>query len=395
MALRQLPSPKAQFFKSNGDPLSGGKIYTYEAGTTTAKDTYTDSTGDTANANPVILDSRGEASIWWDGVYKVVVKDANDVTLYTLDNHGTGLDPVAVPQLSLVKNYSFETATADEDTPDNWTITLYTDGTQILDDSALNQTHGAKSIKFTSAGSGGGYAESDLFPVHALQSIGMLVAMKSSVATVRNVIEIVWYDRSQSLLSTTSLYDDSSTNPTGWEDQSLNATAPAFACFARIRLTGCHSSDSTVGSTWFDDVRVGLVASMRLLMRTNANDASESVTIPSVTTELVELDLGTVVAGDQIEVFARLDMTKGGTTGTNHLVVEKKSGTAVIRSYSGLTNFAQDFEGHPINVGRGFTLNGKFHVTTGGTLVIKFSARSDGSDGSGVGYMDAVVLRGD
>ena len=74
-------------FDSNGDPLSGGKLYSYEAGTTTPKATYTDSTGNTANANPVILDSSGYADLWLGaGAYKFVLKDANDVTLWTKDN---------------------------------------------------------------------------------------------------------------------------------------------------------------------------------------------------------------------------------------------------------------------------------------------------------------------
>src|SRR3990167_10872138 len=178
MALRQLPAPKWTVPGNSGGVASGWKVHTYAPGTTTAKNTYTDSTGGTANANPVILDSRGEASIWWDGTYKVVVKDQNDVTKFTEDNYGEGLDPVALPQLSLVKNYSFETATVDANTPDNWTITLYTAGTQILDSSSGNQIHGAKSIKFTSAGTGGGYAESDLFSVQKTQTLSVSFFLK-------------------------------------------------------------------------------------------------------------------------------------------------------------------------------------------------------------------------
>lgn len=77
----------AHFHDSQGDPLQGGKIYFYETGTTTPKTTYSESTGTTANANPVVLDSRGEAAIYLlgDQAYKMVVKDSDDVTLYTRD----------------------------------------------------------------------------------------------------------------------------------------------------------------------------------------------------------------------------------------------------------------------------------------------------------------------
>jgi hypothetical protein len=83
-------APLAKFlaFDLNGDPLSGGKVYTYAAGTTTPRATYTDSTGGTANANPVILNARGEADIWIDRTlgYKLVLTDSNDVTVWTVDN---------------------------------------------------------------------------------------------------------------------------------------------------------------------------------------------------------------------------------------------------------------------------------------------------------------------
>lgn len=79
--------PKAQFFDSNGDPLAGGKVYTYQAGTSTPLATYTDYTGLTPNTNPVILDARGEASIWTGTQsYKFVLKDSTDSLIWTVDN---------------------------------------------------------------------------------------------------------------------------------------------------------------------------------------------------------------------------------------------------------------------------------------------------------------------
>jgi len=81
------PTPKLQFFGSDGLPLVGGKLYTYAAGTTTPLASYTDHTGNTANTNPVILDSNGEADVWLPDTtsYKYVLKTSADVTLYTVD----------------------------------------------------------------------------------------------------------------------------------------------------------------------------------------------------------------------------------------------------------------------------------------------------------------------
>ena len=94
------PVPFLQFIDANGNPLSGGKLYTYAAGTTTPLATYTTSAGTIANTNPVILDSAGRASVWLAaGVYKFVLKDSNDVLSYTTDNiTGTygGMQPAIV-----------------------------------------------------------------------------------------------------------------------------------------------------------------------------------------------------------------------------------------------------------------------------------------------------------
>lgn len=65
-----------------------GLVYTYVAGSvSTPKDTYTDSTGGTPNANPVVLDATGKAAIWGTGSYKIVVKTAGGVTIATDDNY--------------------------------------------------------------------------------------------------------------------------------------------------------------------------------------------------------------------------------------------------------------------------------------------------------------------
>ena len=81
------PTPKLQFFDANGDPLVGGLLYTYAAGTTTPLVTYTDSTGVSANTNPIVLDSRGEANVWLGAaIYKFALYSATNVLIWTVDN---------------------------------------------------------------------------------------------------------------------------------------------------------------------------------------------------------------------------------------------------------------------------------------------------------------------
>lgn len=104
------PSPKMQFTTAAGVPLSGGKVYTYIAGTTTPQATFTDYSGATPNTNPVILNSRGEANIWLGGaLYKFKLTDANDVEIWTVDYISAPTSAVS-PVLS-------GNVTIDSDTP--------------------------------------------------------------------------------------------------------------------------------------------------------------------------------------------------------------------------------------------------------------------------------------
>jgi hypothetical protein len=89
-----------QFFDNNGDPLTGGKLYSYEAGTTTPQVTYTTVAGNVPHSNPIILDAAGRVpsgEIWVTAGqnYKFVLKTSTEVTLATWDNitgiNGTGI----------------------------------------------------------------------------------------------------------------------------------------------------------------------------------------------------------------------------------------------------------------------------------------------------------------
>ena len=80
----------AQFFTDDGSVLSGGKIYTYAAGTTTPQNTYTSVVGTTANPNPIILDSGGRLpeDMWLsEGIkYRFVLADSTDVQIGEYDD---------------------------------------------------------------------------------------------------------------------------------------------------------------------------------------------------------------------------------------------------------------------------------------------------------------------
>ena len=91
----------AQFFTNNGVPLSGGKIYTYQAGTTTPLATYTTNSESAFHTNPIILDAAGRVpsggEIWLQlGVgYKFVLMTSTDVLIATYDNIPSSAQPPA------------------------------------------------------------------------------------------------------------------------------------------------------------------------------------------------------------------------------------------------------------------------------------------------------------
>jgi hypothetical protein len=81
----------AQFFTNTGAVLTGGKLFTYAAGTTTPLTSYTTSAGNVARTNPVVMDAAGRVpdggEIWITSAsYKFVLKDSNDVLIATYDN---------------------------------------------------------------------------------------------------------------------------------------------------------------------------------------------------------------------------------------------------------------------------------------------------------------------
>ena len=93
----------AQFFDDNGNVLSGGKIYTYAAGTTSPQATYTSVLGDAQNPNPIILDSSGRLpeDMWLTQgqLYRFALKDANDIQLGEYDDIG-GINDISTQSVA-------------------------------------------------------------------------------------------------------------------------------------------------------------------------------------------------------------------------------------------------------------------------------------------------------
>lgn len=123
----------AQFFTNSGAVLTGGKIYTYAAGTSTPEPTYTTASGTIAHTNPIVLDAAGRVpdsgEIWLtDGVaYKFVLKTSTDVLIATYDN----ISGINSNFVNFTNDQEIQTATAGQ-TVFTLTTMAYLPGTNSL-----------------------------------------------------------------------------------------------------------------------------------------------------------------------------------------------------------------------------------------------------------------------
>ena len=163
----------AQFFDNSGNVLTGGKLYTYAAGTTTPQATYTSNAGSTFHANPIVLDAAGRVpsggEIWLadSQIYKFVLKDSNDVLLATWDQL-TGVNSNFV---NYTAETELQTATSGQTVftlttmsyqPATGSLTVYVDGVNQYEGESYFETdsttvtfvsglHVGAEVKFTTA----------------------------------------------------------------------------------------------------------------------------------------------------------------------------------------------------------------------------------------------------
>lgn len=102
-----------QIIDDEGKPLSGGKIETYLAGSSTPATTFTDSAGSIPQSNPIILNTAGSTSslIWLndDLFYKFMVFDAQNNLLATLDNISgiSDIQPTFSEWVTLITSFTY------------------------------------------------------------------------------------------------------------------------------------------------------------------------------------------------------------------------------------------------------------------------------------------------
>lgn len=119
----RLPEFITSAIDANGDTLSGAQVFFYQVGTTTKKDTYSDSAKTSANTNPMVLDTIGRLAtdvfMDTDVAYKVVLAPSTDTdpptsAIRTWDDVSPVLQPGTFPVLAIVSKSANHTVLTTE-----------------------------------------------------------------------------------------------------------------------------------------------------------------------------------------------------------------------------------------------------------------------------------------
>jgi hypothetical protein len=205
----------AQFFDNDGNVLSGGKIYTYTAGSSTPAVTYTTAAGVIQHSNPIILNSAGRVptgEIWLtDGItYKFVINNANDVLIGTYDNivgiNSNFLNFLAEQEIqTATANQTVFTLTTTQYQPNTNTLSVFVDGVNQYGPGAQysyietsstvitfnNGLHVGASVKFTTTQALGGGTTSSALVIY--QPAGTGAVTTTVQAKLRQWVSVIDY----------------------------------------------------------------------------------------------------------------------------------------------------------------------------------------------------------
>lgn len=226
-----------QFLDDDGNPLSGGKLYTYEAGTTTPKVTYTSQAADTQNANPVILDSAGRATVFIDGSYRFDLYDSSDNLIVSTDNV-TSFDATGVT--GSITNFSTITSA----TPEAADLFIFSDNS----DSGTSKTVSLANL----GGALGILTDNDI--INSRFELWQEGTTRSSIADGDYFADIWEYGKSGAVVHDVTRSTDVPSGESGYSAKFDVTTADSSLaagdyCYARIALRGADIAKYSFGQS--------------------------------------------------------------------------------------------------------------------------------------------------
>lgn len=248
------PLFNAQFFDDDGTPLSLGQLQTLVSGTETDQTTYQDQAGATPNANPIVLDSRGECLLWLDPAltYRLRLKREDLTTVWTRDN-------IVAPGSGAIVQADLDALTSDDIAHTTGTSTTWYSGADVGAglDSIITRLDAppASSVTITD---GGGYLTATNVEA-ALQEFGAVMnpslSGNSSRLLTNNGVVTQWIERS-------SIFNVTYPNTAYAEDDTftLAANTTSVTVWAESAATG------TTGSTGALEIYAGgtLLATLKI-----------------------------------------------------------------------------------------------------------------------------------
>lgn len=156
-----------------------------------------------------------------------------------------------------VGNGSFENDADADGIPDGWTRTVYTGGSGAI--VSTDSSDAKFSYKFThpgGSGNGGGYLTSDYITWSPFRMIGIACNLRCSVAGIKVIVRVKFYDKDKAFLSNVDVYTSTS-NPTLWTLlYAKNIDTPVTARFAKLELHGGVNDTDVAGDVYFDFAQV-------------------------------------------------------------------------------------------------------------------------------------------
>jgi hypothetical protein len=158
-------NPHIQLFNA-GVPCNGCLLDTFSAGTTTPLVTYSESTGTTPNANPVVADSNGFVTVYMTtSSYKLRLRTAAGVTIWTQDgvtwnNLATTLTSITSTGNAIIKPAVAATGGANQSSPTLCIDGFYFNVTSLTDQWCFSDVLGTgttptNTLTLTHSGSSG------------------------------------------------------------------------------------------------------------------------------------------------------------------------------------------------------------------------------------------------
>lgn len=318
-----LPVLRQRFWDSSDASLAGGKLYSYEAGTSTPKATYQDRDGLVPNTNPIILDSTGYADVWiGSGYYKFVLKDSSDNILWTEDD-------ISLPSEAALAASFWRGVTYITSANSPYTITQDDNGHLI----SVDATSGAVIVNMA-----------EISSLSLPFNVGVKLSNATNTCTINragtDLIDTSTSKLLETVNATTQLIADISTSPDKWAVVDIGVTPDGSITRAKL-ATGAvakqtvRSVTTTDTATTSDDVLLLSGASFTETLPTAVGNSGKILTLIHNGTSLTQIytlqtsGVQTIggVAGGSYVLYTNGETLRVVSDGSNWIILDHKAAT--------------------------------------------------------------------